>query len=342
MRVLVTGGCGLLGSHTCEYFANKGDEVVAFDNLTEYELLRTGYDRNSARRHIVDLLNKVGATIIRGDIRNYEELSAAAKGSDYVVHTAAQPAMTISIENPDLDFSTNVVGTLNVLKVAKSLSIPVVSCSSIHVYGNKINNTLKETEKRYVSDPPEIDEQRPVMQGTVTPLHASKRSGELYCQAFIDSYGLRAAVFRLTGMYGPRQFGGEDHGWVANFTIRTILNKPITVFGTGKQVRDIVYVSDVAEAFYAFYKRGKPGIYNIGGGKKFSVSLLECLDLIQKTTKRKPKVTFGPERLGDLRYFACDISKATELLGWTPRISPVEGIEKLAAWVETNKTLFAN
>jgi CDP-paratose 2-epimerase len=342
MRVLVTGGCGLLGSHTCEYFANRGDEVVAFDNLTDYELLRTGYDRKSARRHIVDLLGRIGATIVRGDIRDYDELFAAAKGSDYVVHTAAQPAMTISIENPDLDFSTNVIGTLNVLKVARSLNIPVVSCSSIHVYGNNINNTLTETEKRYVSDPAEIDELRPVMQGTVTPLHASKRSGELYTQAFIDSYGLRAAVFRLTGMYGPRQFGGEDHGWVANFTIRTILSRPITVFGTGKQVRDIVYVSDVAEAFNAFYKRGKPGIYNIGGGRKFSVSLLECLDLIRETTKRKPTVTFAPERLGDLRYFACDISKARELLGWTPRIPPVEGIGRLATWVETNKDLFAN
>jgi CDP-paratose 2-epimerase len=137
-------------------------------------------------------------------------------------------------------------------------------------------------------------------------------------------------------------FGGEDHGWVANFTIRTILSRPITIFGTGKQVRDIVYVSDVAEAFNAFYKRGKPGIYNIGGGRKFSVSLLECLDLIAETTKRKPTVTFAPERLGDLRYFACDISKARDVLGWTPRVPPVEGIKKLATWVVTNQSLFVS
>jgi CDP-paratose 2-epimerase len=342
MRVFVTGGCGLLGSHTCEYYASRGSEVVSFDNLTDYELLRTGYDRSLARKHIIDLLRRIGVTIIKGDVGNYEELLSAAKGSDYLIHTAAQPAMTISIENPELDFSTNVTGTLNVLKVARRLDIPVVSCSTIHVYGNKINSTLSENETRYVSDPAEIDELRPVLQGTVTPLHASKRAGELYAQAFIDTYGLPAAVFRLTGMYGPRQFGGEDHGWVANFAIRTILGKPIRVFGSGKQVRDIVYVSDVAEAFDAFRQRMSSGIYNIGGGKRFTVSLLECLDLIEKVTKLKPLISFAPERLGDLRYFACNTSKAREQLGWTARIPPQDGIAKLASWVEANKRLFSN
>jgi CDP-paratose 2-epimerase len=141
-------------------------------------------------------------------------------------------------------------------------------------------------------------------------------------------------------MYGPRQFGGEDHGWVANFIIRTILGKPITVFGTGKQVRDIVYVSDVVEAFKAFQGRLIPGIYNIGGGKAFTVSLLECLDLIESVTNRKPMITLGPERLGDLRYFACNISKAKEHLGWVPRVPPRDGIAKVASWVEANRGLF--
>jgi CDP-paratose 2-epimerase len=180
------------------------------------------------------------------------------------------------------------------------------------------------------------------LQGTVTPLHASKRAGELYVQAFIDTYGLTAAVFRLTGMYGPRQFGGEDHGWVANFAIRTILGKPITVFGTGKQVRDIVYVTDVAEAFDAFQRRKISGTYNIGGGKRYTVSLLECLELIGQVTKLKPMITFAPERLGDLRYFACNTSKAKEKLGWIARTAPQDGIAKLASWVETNKNLFSN
>jgi len=337
---MVTGGCGFIGSHVCEYYTVKGAEVVSFDSLTKHELLRTGYAADATRTYNLDFLKKLNVVFVKGDIRNRDELMEAANDCDYIVHTAAQPAMTISIENPELDISTNVLGTFNVLDVARKFDIPVVYCSTIHVYGNKINETLREEETRYTRDPQAIDEQHLTLEGTVTPLHASKRSAELYVQTFIDTYGLEAASFRLTGLYGPRQFGGEDHGWVANFAIRTILEMPITVYGTGKQVRDILYASDVAEAFHAFYRSRKQGIYNIGGGPERSISLIECLKLIEQLSEKKTIVKYGRDRLGDLRYFVCDISKAKQNLGWEPKVSLEEGISMLIRWIKENKKLF--
>lgn len=339
MKVLVTGGGGFLGSHVCEMFAKNGNEVIAYDNLTKHELSRTDFDLGSARTYNWDFLAELGVELVEGDIREVDQLMETAKGCDFIVHTAAQPAMTISEEEPQLDLSTNVLGTFNVLETARKYDIPVASCSTIHVYGTGINKSLEEGETRYTREPPGISEGHPVMTGTLTPLHASKRSAELYVQTFIETYGLKAANFRLTGFYGPRQFGGEDHGWVAHFTISTILQRPITIFGTGKQVRDILFVSDVAEAFQAFYERGEAGTYNIAGGPKHAISLVECLDLIEEVTGKEPIVKHGPERHGDLKYFVGDISKAKEELGWEPKISNEEGIERLANWVEENKSI---
>ena len=340
MKILVTGGGGFLGSHVCEYYRAKGEEVISLDNLTKHELMKTGYKVSDARLHNWNFLKKIDVELIKGDIRNKDDLFKSAEGCDFIIHTAAQPAMTISMEQPELDLTTNVVGTFNVLETARKFDVPVVNCSTIHVYGNKINETLKEGETRYLREPPAIDENYPIMQGEMTPLHASKRAAELYVQTYINTYGLEAATFRLTGMYGPRQFGGEDHGWIANFVIKTILKLPIKVFGTGKQVRDILYAGDAADAFDAFYKNKKPGIYNIGGGTERAISLIECLNLIRKLTGLEQNMEFKEVRPGDLWYFVCDITKAREKLGWKPKVSNEEGIEKLIKWVEENRGLF--
>jgi CDP-paratose 2-epimerase len=340
MKVLVTGGCGFLGSHVCEYYAKKGDSVVSYDNMTKYELERTGYDKDKARSYNKKFLEKLGVQILEKDIRNQADLKKAAKGCDFIVHTAAQPAMTISWEDPELDFSTNCLGTFNVLEAARAFKIPVVSCATIHIYGNKINDELKETENRYVREPESIDEDYPLLGGTLTPLHASKSSADTYIKTYIDTYKLDAASFRLSGLYGPRQFGGEDHGWAANFCIRAVKGLPINIYGTGKQVRDILFAVDVCEAFDAFYKTRKSGVYNIGGGKKTAISLLDCIDIIEKVLSKKPKVEFAPERLGDLRYFICDINKAKAQLGWEPMIMPKDGVRRLIEWVGENKDIF--
>ena len=340
--MLVTGGCGFLGSHVCEYYARKGDDVVSIDNLTKYELIRTGYNVEGARFYNWNLLKGMNVALIKDDIRNKEKLIEAAKGCDFIVHTAAQPAMTIAIENPELDITTNVLGTFNVLEAARKYDIPIVNCSTIHIYGTKINDSLKEGATRMTREPPAIDENQPVMQGSITPLHASKHSAEFYVRAFTDMYGLKAATFRLTGMYGPRQLGGEDHGWVANFAIRTLLRLPIKVFGTDKQVRDIVYVTDVVAAFDAFYNNREPGIYNIGGGVNNIISLGECLKMLNKITGVGQEISIEPARKGDLWYFVCDTAKAKRYLKWQPKVSNEEGIGRLVDWIKDNMSLFSS
>jgi CDP-paratose 2-epimerase len=239
-----------------------------------------------------------------------------------------------------LDFSTNTLGTFNVLETARKLKIPVACCATVHVYGNEINATLREGKTRYIRQPKEIDENEPTLKGILTPLHASKAAGDIYIKTYIDTYKLKAASFRLTGIYGTRQFGGEDHGWVANFAIRSVLGWPITIFGTGKQVRDIVYATDVCSAFDAFYKQKVPGIYNIGGSSLTAISLLECIDLLEKLLGKRPKVKIQPGRHGDLQYFICNINKARKNLKWSPKVMPEEGVSNLLAWIEESKDIF--
>ncbi len=342
MKVLVTGGCGFLGYHVCEYFRKNGAGVIAYDNLAKHEFARNPYMRDEARDHNRAELAKAGVEIAVEDIRDKESLAGMAAGCGYICHTAAQPAMTISWENPELDFSTNTRGTFNVLEAARLAQIPVAICSSIHTFGpDRINASLTEEATRYVRDPVAIGEDEPLLQGSVTPLHASKRAGEIYAQAYIDTYRLRAACFRLTGIYGPHQFGGEDHGWVANFVIRILLGLPVTIFGTGKQLRDILYASDAAEAFGAFYRSPQPGIYNTGGGEMNRISLLESIALIEELSGRKAQVRFQEGRFGDLQYFVTNHSRLTRNTGWRPTVRPREGVARLIDWVERNPGLFS-
>lgn len=340
MKVLVTGGCGFLGTHVCEFYAKRGDDVIAYDNMTKYELERTGYATDAARNDNKNYLESLGVRIIKADIRDMDTLLESSKGCNYIIHTAAQPAMTISWEDPRLDFSTNVIGTFNVLETAREMKIPVASCATVHVYGNKINEELREEKTRYTRNPSAIDEQFPTLKGKISPLHASKGAGDIYVQTYIDTYGIEAASFRLTGIYGPRQFGGEDHGWVANFAIRAILGWPSNIYGTGKQVRDILFATDVCEAFQAFYEKRKSGIYNIGGGINNAISLIECINLIGEILEKKPETNFYESRFGDLQYFVCDIIKAERELGWKPKVSPEEGVKRLVDWITANKNLF--
>lgn len=341
MRALVTGGCGFLGYHVCALFKAQGAEVIAYDNLAKHEFARNPYMQEAARDYNRRELERLGVTIAVEDVRDKAALTAYARRSDYLCHTAAQPAMTISWEDPELDFSTNTRGTFNVLEAARAAAIPVAVCSSVHAFGpDRINASLREEATRYVREPEALDEDEPLLQGSVTPLHASKRSNEIYVQSYIDTYSLRAACFRLTGIYGPNQFGGEDHGWVANFSIRTALGLPITLFGTGKQLRDILFASDAAAAFAAFYEKPAPGIYNIGGGPANKISLLESIALIAELAGRKPEVTFAPERFGDLRYFVAETGRFRRATGWAPAITPREGIARLVRWVVDHPELF--
>lgn len=208
MKILVTGGCGFLGSHVCEAFRKQGHEVIAYDSMTKYELGRTGFNIDEVRDFNARILRDLGVEVVVGDIRNREQLLDYASGCGFIAHTAAQPAMTISWEDPDLDFTTNVVGTYNVLTAARKYKIPIASCSSVHIYGPWINDSLKEEETRFTRDPVSINEDDLTMnggkKGLISPLHASKASAEHYVKAFADIYGVKAATFRYTGIYGTR------------------------------------------------------------------------------------------------------------------------------------------
>lgn len=341
MRVLVTGGCGFLGSHVCELFRRRGDEVVSLDNMTKFELDRTGYRAAAARDHNWKLLEAMGVRMLREDVRDLEAVLDAASGCDFIAHTAAQPAVTISLEDPILDLSTNVLGTLHVLEAARRHAIAAASCATVHVYGNWLNDELGESETRYLHDPIAIGEEAQTMVGNLTPLHASKAAGEQYVRVYASAHGVRAASFRLTGIYGPRQLGGEDHGWVANFAIRNAIGWPIAIFGTGKQVRDILFATDAAQAFVDWYERGEAGVYNVGGGPDRAISLLECLRLIEAASGRASEVRFEPSRFGDLRWFVCDIRRARAGFGWAPRVRPEEGVGEIVRWVDRSRALFA-
>jgi len=337
MKVLVTGACGFLGSHVCEHFAREGWEVVGLDNMTTYELEKTGFKDLDVRVHMEEFVKKQGVELKVGSVEDLDRLLYISHECDYLVNCAAQPAMTLAIEDPFLDFGVNVLGGLNVLEVGKIRSIPVALCSTIHVYGNWINDELVEEDKRYRMGPG-LDEDNLDMVGVITPLHASKKSMEVYGQAYIDTYGTKVGIFRLSGMYGPRQFGGEDHGWVANFTIRTVLGRPITIFGSGRQTRDILYATDASRLFEAFYQNPKPGLYTVGGGEDCAISLIECLEKLKGITGEEQNIEFKDERLGDLRWFVSSNEKVKGL-GWEPRVLPQEGLGKLVEWARGVKEM---
>jgi len=329
MTVFVAGGAGFLGSHVCEYYRGLGEDVICYDNFTWRELDRTPYGARKPRQYMIKFLHSLGVEVINGDILNPTLLYDCVKGSDFIVNCAAQPAMTVSIEEPILDHHVNVGGLINLLEAARKYDLPLLHCSTIHVYGN---------HNKFVRNHNPVNEDMSILQGEVTPLHASKMSGEYYCRAYLDTYGVKSAVFRLSGMYGPRQFGGVDHGWVANFCIRHIMNQPITVFGTVEQHRDILYASDAVGAIDAFRQRLIPEVFNIGGSSV--VSFQNVFDVIYDYTGRKVEYTLMPERKGDMHWFACDCSLANRHLDWQPVIGYYAGVSWLCDWVSENKGLF--
>jgi len=342
MKLLVIGGCGFLGSHVCELFKEKGWDVVAYDNLTKFETGRIAFgDQDRIRSYNLSYLYGIDVEVAVRDIRDRTALEHYAKGCDYIINCAAQPTMTLSSEDPLLDFGTNVKGSLNILEAARKHSIPSAFCSSIHVYGTGMNEEVVEKTDRYYREPVTIDETHEVLTGHLTPLHASKRAAEIYIQTYIDTYGIEAATFRLTGIYGPRQFGSEDHGWVSLLAIKAMMGLQVQIIGTGKQVRDILYVKDAAKAFLNWFEHGRPsGIYNIGGGPSTLISVLECLDELYKLNGSDPDITFGGERRGDLLYFVCDSHKAHEAFEWSPSVNTSSGLGELVKWLQSIKDIF--
>jgi len=339
-RILVTGGAGFIGSHVAEYYAEKGYEVIVFDNLSRVKILEKVigdplYNWNYLKKY-------ENIKMINGDIRNFEQVKEAAKGVDAIVHTAAQVAVTTSITNPRLDFEINALGTFNVLEAARLADASVIFTSTNKVYGENVNKIpIIERETRYEYADPKfregIPETFPIDLCGHTPYGCSKLAADIYVQDYAHTYGLKTGVFRMSCIYGERQFGVEDQGWVSWFVIATLTGKPITIYGNGKQVRDILYVKDLVEAFDKFLNSSlKHEVFNIGGGPNNTLSLLELLEMLKRMTSLNPRVSFAGWRPADQKVYVSDISKARVLLKWEPKTSVENGIRRLIKWISEN------
>jgi CDP-paratose 2-epimerase len=330
-RVLITGGAGFIGSHLAEYFLKQGREVTVIDNLS-----RTGFNVEYLLKKYPEL------SFVKGDVGNPKVFEGLMDDVDVVYHCAAQVAVTTSLTNPRLDYETNADGTFNLceaLRKSKS-DAPVVFCSTNKVYGDLTLPVVKEKTRYRYKDIAGIDESYPLE--TNCPYGGSKIIAEYILDTFHNSFGLKAVKARMSCIYGTRQFGNEDQGWVAWFTIAALTGKQITIYGDGKQVRDILYISDQNEAFELLARKinkTKGQAYNLGGGSDNTISLFELLDIIEELTGKRSKISYDDWRMGDQKVFITDIKKI-KALGWKPKVNARSGVQALAEWVGKNKHLF--
>jgi len=347
MKVLVTGGAGMVGSHAAEFFAqqNPKNKVVVLDNLMRSKIF--GYDKASVEFNWNYLKKFKNIKRIKGDVRDDKDVAkAVGKGVDVVIHTAGQPGVPSSVRMPKVDFSINAFGTLNVLEAArkKSKDTVIIYCSTNKVYGENVDKLdLIEKDKRYVfKNVKGVDEGMCTDLTGHTPYGVSKLVGDLYVQEYSHIYKMKTGVFRMSCTYGTRQFGFEDQGWVAWFIIATLFNKPITIYGNGKQVRDMLYADDLVDAFNRFINSDlERGLFNIGGGPDNTISLLEFLDELEIITGKKPKIKFADWRPSDQKVYITDTAKLENTLGWKIKMNVKNGIRTLAGWIKDNESYFS-
>lgn len=338
-KFLITGGAGFIGSNLADHLLRKKESVTIFDNFS-----RQGALSNSEWLQA----NYPQLKVVKGDIRfDQDKLKKEIENSDAVYHLAAQVTVTTSVINPREDFEINALGTFNVLEaIRQSKNKPILIYASTNkVYGRMEDIGIIERNNRYEYKnlPNGISEKN--LLDFYSPYGCSKGTGDQYVRDYSRIYGLKTITFRQSCIYGPRQFGVEDQGWVAWFTIATILGKPVTIYGDGKQVRDILYVNDLINAFelaISNIKKTSGKIYNIGGGPKNTLSLLELIAYLEKSLDKKIEYSFADWRPGDQQVFVCDISKAKKEFGWEPKVNAERGIKNLFNWVKDNKELFKN
>ena len=338
MKSLITGGAGFIGCNSADRFLQQGHEVVVFDNLS-----RIGAADNLGwlrQRHEERL------SFCKGDVREYATLPEAVRGSDVVLHLASQVAVTTSVEQPREDFEINSFGTFNALEAVREHAPDAIFlyASTNKVYGAMESVGIVERDGRYgyASYDHGIPETYPL--DFHSPYGCSKGSGDQYTIDYARIYGLKTVSFRQSCIYGSRQFGVEDQGWVAHFIIAAVTGKPITIFGDGRQVRDVLHVYDLITA----YQRAIECIehcsgeaINVGGGPQNTLSIwAEFGPLLEQLKGGPVPVRYGPWRPGDQRVFVADVRKAEQMLGWLPVISPSEGITALYHWVVENQGLF--
>ncbi len=330
MKIFITGGAGFIGCNCAKHFMEAGHEVIVLDNLS-----RPGSNLN------LEWLQSLGQfQFIKGDIRNFnliEKCLGDNKDIEVVIHLAAQTAVTASIINPRKDFEINALGTLNLLEAVRlSESDPVVIYASTNkVYGSLENLRIRRNAAKYelIDYPNGIPENFPL--DFHSPYGCSKGAADQYVRDYHRIYGMRTVVFRQSCIYGPRQYGVEDQGWVAWFILSALDGKMITIYGDGRQVRDVLYIEDLINAFSKAIDRihfAKGGVYNVGGGHNNQLSLLELVEIMKSVLNLKARYEFDSWREGDQKVYISDISRCTTGFSWEPTFSPLDGIKLLHSW----------
>jgi CDP-paratose 2-epimerase len=341
MRVLITGGAGFIGCNLAEACIRAGHRVTLFDNLS-----RRGSAANLA--WLRQCYGENGFAFAHGDIRDYPVILAAASDQEVIYHLAAQTAVTTSVTDPRPDFEINALGSFNVLEAArKAGDDPIFIFSSTNkVYGGLEDAPAQELPTRYVLPqyPDGVDETRPL--DFHSPYGCSKGAADQYVRDYARIYGLRTVVFRQSCIYGQRQMGVEDQGWVAWFIIAATMGRPITIYGNGKQVRDLLHVDDLVRAFLMATEHigATAGqVYNLGGGPSNTLAIwTEFRPLLAEVLGYPVEATaFSDWRPGDQPVFVADVRKAGRDFGWMPQVGLREGIARLAGWVKGNRDLFA-
>jgi|SRR5580704_1958342 CDP-paratose 2-epimerase len=338
MKIIITGGAGFIGSNAASRYLRQGAEVVVVDNLS-----REGVQRN------LDWLQGQGnLEVVRLDIRDAGKLDALFQqhsDADRVLHLAAQVAVTTSVTSPREDFEINALGTFNVLEAMRHarMTAPILYSSTNKVYGEMTDVGVVEQNGRYAyrSLPTGVSESRNL--DFHSPYGCSKGAADQYVIDYHRIYGLHTIVFRQSCIYGYRQFGAEDQGWVAWFMIASQVDRPITLYGDGKQVRDILFIDDLLDAYDAAFAAGSKTAgqaYNVGGGPSNVLSLLELLAYIDKRQNRKLPYRSSDWRPGDQKVFVSDIHRVQAELGWTPKTDCQRGLGLLYDWICDNKFLF--
>ena len=333
MTTLVTGGAGFIGWNVVNRLLQAGERVRVLDNLS-----RMGVERN------VGWLKECHGDrfeLVVADVRDASAIDAALYGVAHVFHFAAQVAVTTSLDDPRADFAVNGLGTLNVLEAARRMQQPpsILYTSTNKVYGALDDVSLEATSARY--EPTNHDlrtfgvaEDRPLE--FHSPYGCSKGTADQYVLDYARTYGLAASVLRMSCIYGPRQFGNEDQGWLAHFLIRALRGEHITIYGDGRQVRDVLFVDDLVDAMLLVRSRAQElagRVFNVGGGPDRTLSLVELLDRVERLTKKGTPLLFEPWRLADQRWYVSDPRALMRAVSWRPRIGIEEGVSRLHAWL---------
>ena len=335
--ILITGGAGFIGVNAAQHFHERGWAVTILDNLS----------RRGAQDNLDWLRRQRQVRFERTDIRDRDAIErlVGELRPDAVLHLAAQVAVTTSVTDPREDFEINALGTFNMLEAVrlKSPDSFFIYASTNKVYGKMDDNGVAERNGRYeYSDLPNgVGEDRPL--DFHSPYGCSKGAADQYTIDYARIYGIQSVTFRQSCIYGTRQFGIEDQGWVAWFTIAAILGKKITIYGDGKQTRDVLHVDDLARAYEAAFERKEAvtgQAFNIGGGPTNIMSLLELIGYLEEDLKIRIPLEWSDWRPGDQPVFVCNLEKAKRLLEWQPEIPVRDGVGQLICWVRDNKKLF--